>query len=186
MKHFTGMGLAIAFLLVAAMVATAQTPETTPKDPTKAAGSGPRMGEAFRSLPPEVKEALPEQIKQRIAQRMDRAKLGREKGFALLHADGVGMDREGKKVDLRIQTGVIEDVSSTSMRLKSQDGYTQTYGIDDNTNVRGKGKPDSASDLKAQDMARVMAVKQGDRYIARTIHSRGASGPKLTEGPGTP
>jgi len=176
MKRIIAFGLAAVFLLGATMVAIAESP--TPAAKSKPAGQdGPRLGQALKNLPPDLIAALPDEIKQRIAQRRERG--GGAKDFNLLHADGVGMKRDGTKVDVRIQKGLIQAVSSKSITLKSPDGYTQTYAIDEETKVLEKRKPASAADLKTGEMAKVTAVKKGDGYVAKLINCTGEPGPRL-------
>jgi hypothetical protein len=102
-------------------------------------------------------------------------------GFRVLHGDGVGMKADGSTVEVRTQKGIIDEVDGDSITLTSLDGYRQTFAIDDETVVREKRKPSSASDLKAGEMARVVAVKSGDGYTARLINCVGEPGPRLKE-----
>lgn len=102
------------------------------------------------------------------------------KGFVLLHADGVAMKRDGSTVDARVQKGIIRNVDSTSITLRSPDGYEQTYVIDGSTKVREKRRPADVSELKQGEMARVVALKGSDgTYTARVINCVGEPGPRL-------
>lgn len=101
--------------------------------------------------------------------------------FLLLHNDGVGLKRDGTTVEVRTQKGIIEAVDADFISLKSPDGYRQTYAINGETRVREKKQPSSPADLKAGEMARVVALKEGNGYTAKLINCTGEPGPRLKE-----
>lgn len=94
-------------------------------------------------------------------------------GFRILHGDSVAMKQDGSTVDVRHQKGTIEAVSATSITLKSRDGYTQTYAVNGETIVREKREESTIGELKAGEMAGVVAVKSGGGYTARLINCVG-------------
>ncbi|MCA1840515.1 MAG: hypothetical protein ABR507_03940 [Actinomycetota bacterium] len=87
----------------------------------------------------------------------------------LLHADGVAMRRDGATVETRVQKGTITAIDAHAVTLRSADGFTSTYVVDADTKVHQKGKSVSFSDLRTGEMARVLAVKDGDHYVAKRI-----------------
>lgn len=97
-------------------------------------------------------------------------KRGRHPRFRVLHSDGVAMKKDGTTVDVRRQGGTIETVTADSITLKSRDGYTQTYAVNDETVVKDKRQPSEIGELEAGDNVRVAAVKVGDGYTAKLIH----------------
>lgn len=97
-------------------------------------------------------------------------KRARHLGFRVLHSDGVAMKKDGSTVDVRRQGGTIEAVTADSITLKSPDGYTQTYAVNDETVVRDKRQPSEVGELEVGENVRVAAVKAGDGYTAKLIH----------------
>jgi thioredoxin reductase len=100
-------------------------------------------------------------------------------GFRVIHSDAVGMKADGSTVDVRTQKGIIDEVDADSITLTSPDGYKQTYAINNETVVREKREASTVGDLKAGEMARVVAVKAGDGYTAKLINCTGEPGPRL-------
>lgn len=99
--------------------------------------------------------------------------------FIVLHTEGVAMKRDGTKVDVRMQKGIIDSAGATSITLTSPDGYKQTFAMDSQTVVKKKRQSATAGDLKAGDMARVVALKSGSGYTAKLVNSAGQPGPRL-------
>lgn len=79
------------------------------------------------------------------------------------------------------QHGTVEAASETSVTVKSEDGYTQTYVINADTKV----KP-SLAEVAAGDAVRISGVKNGDQATAeRIVEGAGAgAGPGLGRGHG--
>jgi hypothetical protein len=113
------------------------------------------------------------------AARAKRLQGARQRGFFFLHGDGVAMKPDRTTVAVRSQKGIIQAVDANSMTLKSPDGYTQTYVLNADTKVREKGQPSKIEDLKAGEMAKVIAIKEGDKYVAKLINCVGEPGPRL-------
>lgn len=103
--------------------------------------------------------------------------------YRLLHSDGVAMKRDGSTVQVRAQTGIIQQVDSDSITLKSPDGYIATYKIDESTKIFQKGEEASAGDLEAGEGAKVFAVKEASAYTAKRINSAGKPGPRVEHSP---
>lgn len=89
------------------------------------------------------------------------------------------MRPDGTRVDFRMQRGIIEAVSPTSITLSSPDKVKQSFGISADTVVKIKGQNATVADLKVGDAARVMALKDASGYTAKLINGRGAPGPRL-------
>jgi hypothetical protein len=68
---------------------------------------------------------------------------------------------------LAMQRGQVTKVSSGSLTVKSADGFTRTYAVDENTLVNA-GR-DGIGDVKEGDTVGVMAVVNGDPASAMRI-----------------
>ena len=71
------------------------------------------------------------------------------------------------------QRGVVQEVSSTSVTVKSEDGFTATYALNGDTKVRKQGDPSSIGEIKKGDHIRVIALKDGSTLTAKLIGNRG-------------
>lgn len=71
--------------------------------------------------------------------------------------------------EIALQRGEITKVSATSIGLRSEDGFQATYVLTGDTKVRSRGQQEQVSDLQAGERAMVVAVKDGDRLIARRV-----------------
>lgn len=169
MRRTVTIGLSIAFALGAALVAAAQESP----DPTGSPSAGEQE---LRDLEQRFRERCRQDREACARLRRDRRA---HKGFRFLHADGVGMNREGETVDVRMQKGIIEQVDGDSITLKSADGFTSTYAIDDQTFVRERKREAAVSDLEEGEMARVVAVKEDGGWVARRINCVGEPGPRF-------
>jgi hypothetical protein len=61
----------------------------------------------------------------------------------------------------------VTDVSSTSVTVKSDDGYTKTYKVDDNTLVNAGNE--GIGDVKKDDKVHVQAFMEGDTAHAAHV-----------------
>lgn len=106
-------------------------------------------------------------------------------GLHVIHSDGVAQRSGGGFVTVRQQRGEITQISSSSMRVKSADGFTSTYVIDKDTKIRVKGRSgaDAPLDaLKVGDKVGVHAVKNDSGFLAKAVVSGrapGHQGPRL-------
>ncbi|WP_055731188.1 hypothetical protein [Sciscionella sediminilitoris] len=84
---------------------------------------------------------------------------------------------EGKKhrvVD--IQRGAVTAVNTSSITVRSSDGFTKSYAVNDKTKVRavpGK-KPEKITDVHTGDEVGIRADKAGNTSTATLIADRGA------------
>lgn len=86
-----------------------------------------------------------------------------------LHGDIVVMGKDHKTLTLQGQRGVVSSVSSTSLSVKSLDGYTATYTLGTTTHVRVLGATSTASSLKTGEKIVVTAEKSGSTLTARRV-----------------
>ncbi|WP_020496572.1 hypothetical protein [Sciscionella marina] len=75
-----------------------------------------------------------------------------------------------------IQHGAVTAVNASSITVRSSDGYTKSYAVNDKTKVRavpGK-KPEKITDVHTGDKVGLRADKAGDTVTATAIADRGA------------
>lgn len=71
------------------------------------------------------------------------------------------------------QRGEVEKVSNTSITVRSKDGFTATYVVDDKTKVHEKKQPGTIATVKTGDRVRVVATKNGATLTANRIGDHG-------------
>ena len=94
---------------------------------------------------------------------------GHLKGFGrgAIHGEFVVPDADGEGYQtLATQLGDVTAVSATSITVKSVDGFSRTYAVNDDTMVNAGNE--GIADVKTGDKVRVMAVVSGDN--ARAVH----------------
>lgn len=85
----------------------------------------------------------------------------------VLHGEYVTRDGDGGFQTRADQRGEATAVSATSITVKSEDGFTRTYVIDDDTRIGGAfGEP---AEIAVGDAVHVFAVLDGDTARARRI-----------------
>ena len=101
-----------------------------------------------------------------------------------LHGEFVVAGKDGKFVTVKVQTGVVTDVSDTSITVKSSDNFIGTYVINGDTRIRvrhhpaqpnsgaEKRTPATASDLAVNDIVWIVATVDGSDSNARLIVAR--------------
>ena len=67
------------------------------------------------------------------------------------------------------QRGEVQKVSRTSVTVKSNDGFVETYALSDDTKVREKGEEAKPSDIEGSDRVLVVAVKDDATLNARRV-----------------
>ena len=70
---------------------------------------------------------------------------------------------------IAFQRGGVEKVSRTSLTVKSNDGFVDTYMLSEDTQVREKGHDSKVSDIDASDRVLVVATKDDPRLNARRV-----------------
>jgi hypothetical protein len=71
------------------------------------------------------------------------------------------------------QRGAVEKVGDTSLTVRSNDGFVETYALSDDTKVREKREDASVSDIDTDDRVLVVASKQDSTLNARRVIVRG-------------
>jgi hypothetical protein len=90
-----------------------------------------------------------------------------------LHGEAtVGGKKKQHVVDF--QRGTVTKVSSTSITVKSVDGFSATYAVDAKTRVRKGKKAATIATVKTADRVRVRATDHGSTSTATVIRDHGA------------
>jgi 2',3'-cyclic-nucleotide 2'-phosphodiesterase (5'-nucleotidase family) len=84
-----------------------------------------------------------------------------------IHGEFVRPDGNGGYQTVDQQRGKVTSVNSSSIEVKSDDGFTKTYTVDDNTLVNA-GR-DGIADVKKDDVVEVAAVVSGSTAKAVRI-----------------
>ena len=86
----------------------------------------------------------------------------------LVHSEGVAEDADGNFITVRMQVGEVTAVTTTSLSVKSADGYTSTYELNDETVVE-RDREDAAP--KVGDTVHVRATVDGATATAEHVHA---------------
>jgi hypothetical protein len=89
-------------------------------------------------------------------------------GHGLLHGEGVIQTAEGVKT-IVVQRGTVTEISSTSMTVKSADGFTLTWAISDQTRVIKDRKLAKPTDVAVGTEIGVSGSRETSGVIARMI-----------------
>ena len=112
-------------------------------------------------------------------------------GFGALHGQFTIVAPSGGYESLDTQLGKVSAVSSSSITVKSADGFTATYSVDTTTLVNA-GR-DGIADVKTGDTVHVVAVASGGKASAvevidgtnvQNLRGRWAPGVPFPDGPG--
>ena len=95
-----------------------------------------------------------------------------------LHSEGVVKKADGTFQTVLEQRGTVESVSDTSITVKSEDGYSQTYAVNAETKIKKVPAP------AAGDTVRISGVRNGDQALAERIVEGVGEGPGLGLGRG--
>lgn len=93
------------------------------------------------------------------------------------HGESVVKKADGTFQTVLGQRGTVEAVSSTSITVRSGDGFTQAYTVNADTRVTRNG---TIADIATGDVVRVAGVRDGDTATAQRITGGGGDHP----GPG--
>jgi hypothetical protein len=105
--------------------------------------------------------------------------------FGALHGEFVVPKDGGGYQTVVTQSGSVTAVSSTSITVKSADGYSRTYVVNADTKVNRDGK---IADIKTGETVRIRAVVSGSTATASSIDdgsNRPAGGPPNGAKPGS-
>ena len=84
-----------------------------------------------------------------------------------MHGEWVVKGKDGKPVTLETIRGTVTAVGPSSLTVKAEDGFTETFATNSDTKVRGGA--DSLGDVKSGAAAAVVGVKSGDTTTARAV-----------------
>ena len=88
-------------------------------------------------------------------------------GFGGIHGEFTAPAPGGGYQTLATQIGTVTSVSSSSIAVKSEDGFTRTYGVNDNTLVSAGNN--GIADVKTGDTVRILAVVSSGKANAVEI-----------------
>jgi hypothetical protein len=71
------------------------------------------------------------------------------------------------------QRGEVQKVGQTSVTVKSNDGFVETYALSDDTKVRENGEQAKIADIDTSDRVLVVALKDDSTLNARRVVVRG-------------
>jgi hypothetical protein len=83
----------------------------------------------------------------------------------------VTTDQGDRVVDL--QRGIVNSANSGQLIVRSADGFTATYAVDDSTKIRKDRKASDISQVAANDRVIVLATKAGSTITATNIRDTG-------------
>lgn len=94
-------------------------------------------------------------------------------GMGGIHGEFVTAKTGGGYQTLATQVGDVTAVSGSSITVKSEDGYSKAYVVNDNTMVNAGN--DGIADVKTGDKVRITAIKEGNNYRAVEVmdHTQG-------------
>jgi hypothetical protein len=75
-----------------------------------------------------------------------------------------------------IQRGVVDSANSGQLTVRSADGFTATYVVDNSTKIRKDRQTSDVSQLAANDRVTVVATKTGNTATATRIADAGPPG----------
>ncbi|MGA1501673.1 MAG: hypothetical protein ACO38Z_03565 [Candidatus Nanopelagicales bacterium] len=90
------------------------------------------------------------------------------RGGPLLHSEGVAEDAEGNFITVRMQHGEVTSSTVTSLTVKSADGYTSTYVVDDQTRLEREGDEGAP---EVGDLVHVRATVDAGTATAVGVHA---------------
>jgi hypothetical protein len=70
---------------------------------------------------------------------------------------------------IAFQRGGVQKVSRTSLTVKSNDGFVETYVLTEDTKVRENGDQSTLSEIDTSDRVMVVATKDGSTLTARRV-----------------
>ena len=70
---------------------------------------------------------------------------------------------------IAFQRGGVQKVSRTSLTVKSNDGFVETYVLTEDTKVRENGDQSTLSEIDTSDRVMVVAAKDGSTLTARRV-----------------
>lgn len=90
-------------------------------------------------------------------------------GRRVMHGEVVAKGKDGTPTTIDVQRGKVTAVSSSSITVRSDDGFTTTYAITSSTRVRINQKGATSAQISDGDTARVTARRSGDSHTAQAV-----------------
>lgn len=106
---------------------------------------------------------------QRFGERLRGLPLLGGPGGKVLHSEATVQKANGTTAVVVSQSGDITNVTTSTITVKSSDGYQATYAIDKNTRISLNGTDGTASSLKSGDSVRVVGTKSGTTTHAEAV-----------------
>ena len=99
---------------------------------------------------------------------------GERRGFVRRHVLARALHGEvtlgGKKHQVIVfQRGGVAKISRTSLTVKSNDGFVDTYALNKNTRVRENGEKSKVADIDSSDRVLIVATKDDSTLNARRV-----------------
>jgi hypothetical protein len=170
-----GLGMAVGIILGGLNMATAQeTPSTTPTPTPETKPVEPAPAPAEKPVPDRLREKL---------DRLDRfghgrsgfgfgpgafgpGPFGHKFGGGAIHGEFTTKAPDGGFRTQATQLGEVTTVSPSSITVKSEDGFSRTYAVNEDTLVNA-GR-DGVGSVKTGDQVQISALVEGD--TARAVH----------------
>ena len=102
---------------------------------------------------------------------------GRDRGEKLgdvLHGDVTVKQEDGTVAQARIQRGTLKAIDGSTLTVESEDGYTSTWTVDDDTEIRRERGEAAVTDLVVGDVVTVRGPISGDGATARIVRALSA------------
>jgi hypothetical protein len=165
-----GLGMSVGVILGGLNMATAQeTPSTTPT-PTPETTPAP---------PAPAEKPVPDAVREKLDRFFDRGgfgpglrgpfghdPFGHKFGRGAIHGEFTTKAPDGGFRTQATQLGEVTAVSQSSITVKSEDGFSRTYAVNEDTLVNA-GR-DGIGSVKTGDQVQVSALVEGD--TARAVH----------------
>ena len=90
-------------------------------------------------------------------------------GGRMLHGEATVRAAGGDLRDVAMQIGRVTAESGATLTVRSSDGFTRDYTVDNDTRIALNGKDGALSSLKVDDPVRVVAVKDGSAWHAEAV-----------------
>jgi hypothetical protein len=169
-----GTGIAIAAIGIGALgvAGTAYASSSSPSPSPSDAANQPRYGASGATGPQGARPGMPGGGfggDRDGGHGMRGPGMGMGLGMAV-HGTFVTPKQGGGYQTVDTQQGTVTGVSSTSITVKSVDGFSQTYSVDADTRVNAKR--DGIGSIKAGDEVAVMAIENGNDHKAVQIVDR--------------
>ena len=115
--------------------------------------------------PPAAESTAPDQSREGRGPRGGGHRHGKGMG---IHGEFVARNPEGGYQTIATQRGEVTESSATRLTVKSEDGFTRTYVVNDDTRVNGGN--DGMGDVAVGDQVHVHGIVDGDTTTAKSIH----------------